>query len=280
MTGHAERLDQDRGPIRDLVRDGVDLRLVGDHLLRPAAGQIAAEADQHAGGEFAFGRLRTDAGFAARAGTTRFDAPNLTTDQRHDDYPLTGGQSGYKRPGLGHSPDDLVSRRHRERGERHQGGAGPVQDCTHVAATDPAQDRCNPQPIRSGQRFLAGRDLPQSGNRAALEHGQRQPIGRAYREVARQRELVLERPHRRQLMGTWRRILPLMRAKISSRLSPVIVRPWLRSPMTAWPGSGSCRTRSATVSANSKVPPGYLMCVDLIPFIQAWTWRIAPTNVC
>ena len=59
-----------------------------------------------------------------------------------------------------------------------------------------------------------------------------------------------------QSMGTLRTILPSMRSKISSRLWPVMVRPWLRWPTTARDGSGAWRTSSATDSASSTVPHG------------------------
>ena len=46
------------------------------------------------------------------------------------------------------------------------------------------------------------------------------------------------------------------RSRISSRLWPVMVRPWFLRPMTARDGSGACRTSSATSSASSSVPQG------------------------
>jgi hypothetical protein len=59
-----------------------------------------------------------------------------------------------------------------------------------------------------------------------------------------------------QSMGTLRAMRPSMRAKISSRLWPVMVRPWLRWPTMARLGSGASRTSSATDSASSTVPHG------------------------
>ncbi len=58
------------------------------------------------------------------------------------------------------------------------------------------------------------------------------------------------------VMGTWRRTLGATRSRISARLSPVQVIPWLRRPITAWAGSGSSATRSATATASSWVPHG------------------------
>ena len=59
-----------------------------------------------------------------------------------------------------------------------------------------------------------------------------------------------------QSMGTLRTMRPSMRSKISSRLWPVMVRPWLRWPTTARLGSGASRTSSATDCASSTVPHG------------------------
>ena len=59
-----------------------------------------------------------------------------------------------------------------------------------------------------------------------------------------------------QVIGTCRRMSVWMRSRISVRLSPVAVMPWLRSPMTAWAGSGSRSISSATASASSCVPHG------------------------
>ena len=59
-----------------------------------------------------------------------------------------------------------------------------------------------------------------------------------------------------QVIGTWRRMLDSMRSRISVRVSPVAVMPWLRRPITACAGSGSRAIRSATDSASSCVPQG------------------------
>ena len=58
------------------------------------------------------------------------------------------------------------------------------------------------------------------------------------------------------VIGTWRRMSAWMRSRISVRLSPVAVMPWLRRPITAWAGSGSRSISSATDSASSCVPHG------------------------
>ena len=58
------------------------------------------------------------------------------------------------------------------------------------------------------------------------------------------------------VIGTWRRTFGATRSRISVRLSPVHVMPWLRRPMTACAGSGSSVTRSATATASSCVPHG------------------------
>ena len=52
-------------------------------------------------------------------------------------------------------------------------------------------------------------------------------------------------------MGTVRMSLPSMRSRISSRLLPVMVRPWFLSPTTARAGSGASLTLSATAWASS-----------------------------
>ena len=61
---------------------------------------------------------------------------------------------------------------------------------------------------------------------------------------------------RPQVIGTWRRMSAWMRSRISVRLSPVAVMPWLRRPITACAGSGSRSISSATASASSCVPHG------------------------
>ena len=68
--------------------------------------------------------------------------------------------------------------------------------------------------------------------------------------------LDVVKPAMNQSMGTLRTMRPSMRSKISSRLWPVMVRPWLRWPTTARVGSGAWRTSSATDSASSTVPHG------------------------
>ena len=59
-----------------------------------------------------------------------------------------------------------------------------------------------------------------------------------------------------QVIGTCRKTFGATRSRISARVSPVHVRPWFRSPITAWAGSGSCATRSATATASCCVPHG------------------------
>ena len=59
-----------------------------------------------------------------------------------------------------------------------------------------------------------------------------------------------------QSIGYLRTMRPSMSSKISSRVCPVMVRPWLRWPTTARDGSGARRTSSATASASSTVPHG------------------------
>ena len=59
-----------------------------------------------------------------------------------------------------------------------------------------------------------------------------------------------------QSIGTRRTMLGPTRSRISSRLWPVMVRPWFLRPMTARDGSGACRTNSATSTASSSVPQG------------------------
>ena len=70
------------------------------------------------------------------------------------------------------------------------------------------------------------------------------------------RSRVLDGACRPQVIGTWRRTFGATRSRISERLSPVHVRPWLRRPITACAGSGSCATRSATATASCCVPHG------------------------
>ena len=62
-----------------------------------------------------------------------------------------------------------------------------------------------------------------------------------------------------------------MRSKISSRLTPVIVRPWFLRPTTQRAGSSASRTKSATALPSSRVPQGKLKSVDGMPSIQPWT---------
>ena len=83
-----------------------------------------------------------------------------------------------------------------------------------------------------------------------------------------------------QSIGTRRTILGPTRSRISSRLSPVMVRPWFFRPMTARAGSGACRTSSATSIASSSVPHGYTTSVEIAPAIQPWTCRMPPTSGC
>ena len=64
-----------------------------------------------------------------------------------------------------------------------------------------------------------------------------------------------ERCHR-QVIGTWRSSFGSIRSRISVRLSPVAVMPWLRSPTTACAGSGAAATSAATLDASSSVPQG------------------------
>ena len=59
-----------------------------------------------------------------------------------------------------------------------------------------------------------------------------------------------------QLIGISRSTSGSIRSRISARLSPVTVIPWLRRPITAWPGSGSRASSSATLRASSSVPHG------------------------
>ena len=67
-------------------------------------------------------------------------------------------------------------------------------------------------------------------------------------------DVVIGRPP--QDIGTWRSTRGSIRSRISVRLSPVAVMPWLRKPITACAGSGSCAISSATDSASSCVPHG------------------------
>ena len=92
---------------------------------------------------------------------------------------------------------------------------------------------------RLGFRHLAELRFVRAGDELECEHRKRR-----------------ERRVAAQSIGTLRTILPSMRAKISSRLWPVIVSPWLRWPTTARDGSGAWRTSSATDSASSTVPHG------------------------
>ena len=80
-----------------------------------------------------------------------------------------------------------------------------------------------------------------SAGRALLE-----PVGDQGQPVSR----------RVSVIGTWRSTFGSMRSKISSRLSPVMVRPWLRRPITAWSGRAPGARSSATATASSTVPHG------------------------
>ena len=57
-------------------------------------------------------------------------------------------------------------------------------------------------------------------------------------------------------MGTCSKRLGSIRSRISVRLEPVAVIPWLRRPTTVCAGSGDAATRAATLSASSEVPQG------------------------
>ena len=59
-----------------------------------------------------------------------------------------------------------------------------------------------------------------------------------------------------QAIGTCRSRLGSIRLRISVRLSPVAVIPWLRRPTTVCAGSGAAATSAATLSASSAVPQG------------------------
>ena len=105
---------------------------------------------------------------------------------------------------------------------------------------------------------------PGDGDGRSQEDGSRGTVGfplqdpRAARQQTERegrRDTLFHRafPH---VIGTWRRMLAWMRSRISIRLSPVAVMPWLRRPITAWAGSGSRSISSATDSASSCVPHG------------------------
>ncbi len=57
-------------------------------------------------------------------------------------------------------------------------------------------------------------------------------------------------------IGTCGSRLDSIRSRISVRLEPVAVIPWLRRPTTACAGSGAAATSAATLSASSEVPQG------------------------
>ena len=117
--------------------------------------------------------------------------------------------------------------------------AGQAVIVGHVARLDEWSDATGCCSTSSSTAARVRASVPRSSRRPA-------PHDLTYR-VTRER---------RHDIGTRGTMWSPTRSKISSRLWPVIVSPWFRSPTTARDGSGAARTRSATEDASCTVPHG------------------------
>ena len=228
-----------------------------DHGLGPAAGQVGAVADQHAGRDGSLGRPLAEARLPGRAAAAWLEAAHRAGDDRVHHRPA--------RPVLLDHADHLVAQHRREGGERRQDrrwrarSAAPCR-CRRCRPGSDARGP-SPSPGSAGGSYRCscsqGIQPPARRGRRVTQQAQR-PLIRGRRaeaqpQAARRSGHLLRSG---QSIGTRRTMLGPTRSRISSRLWPVMVRPWFLRPMTARDGSGACRTSSATSSASSSVPHG------------------------
>ena len=177
--------------------------------------------------------------------------------------PMTGSTTT-RRPSLLDHADHFVAQHRREGGEWRQDCAGMAGQQRHVGAADAGQRGTQADPViapRDGWvvsvQLQPGHPAAGQAGQAIAEQAQRPLVGgrraEAQPQAARRSGHVVGAS---QSIGTRRTILGPTRSRISSRLWPVMVRPWFLRPMTARAGSGACRTSSATSSASSSVPHG------------------------
>ena len=158
----------------------------------------------------------------------------------------------------------LVTEHRRKGRERREDGAGVSGEQRHVGAADTGQDRAEADPVIGPGRDGWGVSVQANpGHPAAGHGGEARPSRRSARWFKADAPKRWRTPRvdpatslGGQSIGTRRTMLGPTRSRISSRLWPVMVRPWFLRPMTARDGSGACRTSSATSSASSSVPQG------------------------
>ena len=160
-----QRLDQDGRAIGQLVGNRVELALVRDQTLAPAAGQRAVIPDRqpprhrrvaHRLRALLPGVLagRGEPRTARRAPRRAHAAARLARDHGIHRHALAEIGAPHRRAQLDHARDDLVSDHGGKRAERLHGGAGLVAQVRNVAPADPAQHGLEAHPVGAGKRRL------------------------------------------------------------------------------------------------------------------------------
>ena len=123
----------------------MQLRLVRDQALAPAAAGVAAEAGLQAGGDVAVGRVAAQRGQALRALGARRQAAHGAAERGLDDDALAAPRPGAD---LAH---DLVAGDERRARQRRQVQRGLAGDQREVGAADAGQPRAHGQPVGAGR---------------------------------------------------------------------------------------------------------------------------------
>ena len=177
MDGNRQGLDQHRLRVREIRVDSVKLLLMDDQAFGPPTGQVSVVAHRNPGRQrnatdFHPARLTGSLAQGRCAGGTQGTclvsrvAPGSARENRIDNDPLTGMESGDRLSRAYHPGKDLVAQHGGERSERFEDRAGLVGQIADVGAADTGNQYFQFNPTGVGQSWKIAVDETDAAGRA------------------------------------------------------------------------------------------------------------------